>query len=410
MALGKRAREAYDRRMRTAWQRLGGTLVTAGAVLLGAGCASAPEAPPETYQRFFADAAFAAPARPVDATEVFALSPAMKRYLDIEIAPLLRQMGRQHGLVEALHSRAHLRLEYDNAVTRNAAEAFEVRAGNCLSLVVMTAALAKSLDLPISYQALVGQDSWSRSGALTFINGHVNIAIARRLIDRVEGIETGAVRLSFGSPGAGRGAALRNVDERTIVAMFMNNRAAEAVARGRLDDAYAWARAAVLEDGQFVSAYNTLGVIYQRRGAHVLAERVFRAALEVEPRNAHVMGNLVLSLEHQGRAAEAQTMAAELRRLQPHPPFAFFREGQQALREGNFRRAAQLFEREIDRAPDYHEFHFYLAVALLQMGETRSASRHLEKALASSTTREHSALYSAKLQKLRAARAPPAGS
>jgi hypothetical protein len=34
-------------------------------------------------------------------------------------------------------------------MTRNAAEAFAARSGNCLSLVIMTARFAKALDLPV---------------------------------------------------------------------------------------------------------------------------------------------------------------------------------------------------------------------------------------------------------------------
>jgi tetratricopeptide (TPR) repeat protein len=388
--------------MRNPWRRLGGTLVTAAALLLlGAGCATAPEAPPGGHERFFADAAFAAPARPVDVAEVFAMSPAMERYLKVEIAPLLRQMGRQRGLIEALHSRAHLRLEYDNAVTRNAAEAFNVRAGNCLSLVVMTAALAKALDLPISYQALVGHDSWSRSGALTFINGHVNIAIARRLIDRVEGIETDAVRLSFGSPGAGRGAALRTVEERTIVAMFMNNRAAEALLAGDADQAYAYAREAVRQDPRYAGAYNTLGVIYRQRGLHAPAEAAWRQTLALETEQRAALANLALLFEAQGRAAEAAPLRQALARLEAEPPFQQFDLGREAIARRDYAAARMHIEREMKRDPDYHEFHYWLAIALAGLGDSRAATTHLARARDNSTTREDQAIYAGKIEKLK---------
>ena len=44
-------------------------------------------------------------------------------------------------------------------------------------------------------------------------------------------------------------------------------RAAEALAGGDVGGAYWWARAAIRQDPQFISAYNTLGVIYRRHGA-----------------------------------------------------------------------------------------------------------------------------------------------
>ena len=83
-----------------------------------------------------------------------ALSDAVRDYAARQMHTLLRQRGPQQGLVDALYSKGQLKLEYDSAMTRNAAQAFEARAGNCLSLVIMTAAFAKHLGLPVRYQSV----------------------------------------------------------------------------------------------------------------------------------------------------------------------------------------------------------------------------------------------------------------
>ena len=49
----------------------------------------------------------------------------------------------------------------------------------------------------------------------------------------------------------------RDIEESTVVAMYMNNRAAEALAKGRLDDAYAWARMAIVQDPEFTELPTT---------------------------------------------------------------------------------------------------------------------------------------------------------
>ena len=55
---------------------------------------------------------------------------------------------------------------------------------------------------------------------------------------------------------------------------------------------------------------------------------------------------------------------------------------------------------EVSRAPDYHEFHFWLGLAELRLGRVDRARAALELALENSTTpREHD-LYAAKLQRL----------
>ncbi len=92
--------------------------------------------------------------RPVGAHQprhcALAVSPAMKHFVDVEIAEQLHAVGYLPGFVQALQTKGQLKLQYDAERTRNAAEAFDVRAGNCLSLVIMTAALAKQIGLVAS--------------------------------------------------------------------------------------------------------------------------------------------------------------------------------------------------------------------------------------------------------------------
>jgi tetratricopeptide (TPR) repeat protein len=375
----------------------------AAFALLG-GCANAPLAPlASAPSQLFEDSAFAAPSQPIDVAQIFAISPAMKHYLDVEIAAQLRRMGRQRGLVDALYAKAQLRLEYDTESTRNAAQAFDARSGNCLSLVVMSAALAKYLDLPIRYQALIGEESWSRSGGLSIVNGHVNIVVDKRLVDRV-GIadQESPIQLSFGTPAVGRGAALRPVSESTIEAMFMNNRAAEALVQGRIDDAYAHARQAIVVEPTYYSALNTLGVIYQRRGLAQAAERAYAYVLTHDEKHLAAMTNLARLLELQGRSDEAATWRARLARLEAEPPFHYFDLGRAALLAGDYRAAREYILREMRRDPDYHEFHFWLALALYGLGEYEEAGKHLAAARDNSTTRREQSLYSANLQALKA--------
>lgn len=379
------------------------TLVaTAALALLGACATSAPPAgPPMPPAGLFEDAAFGQPANPPDPKAVFALSPAMKHYLERDIANLVRTLGPQRALVEALHSKEKLRLEYDAELTRTAAEAFDRRAGNCLSLVVMTAALAKQLELPIAYQALVGHESWSRSGDLSFVNGHVNITVARRLVDRINAFDSDTqIRVDFGGIPVGRGQALRVVSEAMILSMFMNNRAAEYLVRGAMDDAYAHAREAVVQDPSFAGAYNTLGVIYQRRGLDAAAERAYRQALAREADHKSALQNIARLLERQGRGTEAAAFLARLAQLEREPPFTHFDRGVAAAKAGDYRTARDELLREMKRDPDYHEFHFWLAVSLYGLGEVEQARQHLSQAMKNSVTTRDLALYAAKLKSL----------
>lgn len=377
------------------------------AMLLAA-CAAVPTAtqPPS----FASDALFAPPSERVDAGQVFALSDEMRRYVAGNIAERARVKGRPVALIDALYARSELKLTYDSSVTRNAAEAFASRSGNCLSLVIMTAAFAKELGLGVRYQKVIVEDAVGRDGDIYMAIGHVNLTLAAHKTDESVGFRVGkrppeseAMTVDFLPQDELRGMRAQGISEATVVAMYMNNRAVEALARSQVDDAYWWAREAIAQAPDYLPAYNTLGVVYQRHGHPREAEPVLRHVLEREPRNTQAMSNLVAVLAAMGRGEESQRLAATLGRIDPEPPFTWYLRGMAALREGDLGTARDAFMREVARAPDYHEFHFWLAVALLGLGERDEARTHLALAMENSTTRRDHDLYATKLGRLKRA-------
>lgn len=371
-------------------------------LLLLAGCASVSTGGGQRPD-LFNDSAFRAPSEPVDTSGLFELSPEMRTYLHSPAFNLrLRERGSVHGLLDALYARNELKLEYESAMTRTAAQTYAARSGNCLSLVIMTAAFAKELGMVVRFQNVDVEETWSRSGGLYLVSSHVNLALGRRPLDAMHSIDGERLLVVdfLPSPEAAR-FRTRPLTEQDIVTLYMNNRAAESLVKERLDDAYWWARSAVSQPDAPVIAYNTLGVVYQKHGDLARAEQVFRAALEREPDSLVVMQNLVPVLAENGKAAESAALAARVARLDPNPPFRFFNDGMLAFNKGDYARAKDLFEREVERAPYNDEFHFWLAVACLRLGEQTRARDELVRAVDTSTRRDARELYSAKLMHLR---------
>lgn len=375
------------------------------ASLLGA-CGSLPTGRMDPSQTaLLRDEAFAPAAQPIRAADVFALSDEMRRFLASPAFNSSRRDEERRSLVDKLYHEQALKLEYDSSHTRNAAEAFSARSGNCLSLVIMTAAFARELGVPVYFQAADMEDSWSRNGNLMLSSNHVNITLGRRLLDRNNAYDTAFfVVVDFLPAEEIRGLRTHSIGEKTVVAMYMNNRAAEALANGQVDDAYWWTREAIRQDPGFAAAYNTLGVVYLHRGLMAEAERSFAQVLETDPRNTTALSNRVLALRTLGRQQEATQVANELARLEPHPPFQFFDLGMKAMRSGDYRTAREWFSKEVARAPYYHEFQFWLGMAELRLGNLESAKSHIEQAAENSTTHDDKAIYSAKLDHLKAMR------
>jgi len=376
-----------------------------GSVLLSCLLLVACAAPPVQRPDFLLqDELFGAPSEPIRVEDVFALSDEMRHYARAEIAGQLRANDRNRGLFDALYRKGQLKLEYDSAVTRNAAQAFAARAGNCLSLVIMTAAFARELGVEFQYQAAINDAAWSRSGSLYLRNGHINLMLGSGLRAVGNSRFDPPLMIDFLPPEELRGLRTRPIGEHRVIAMFMNNRATESLVDGRLDDAYWWARGAIGNDAAFLKTYNTLGVIYHRHKDLQQAERAFRYVLAREPANAAALANLAQLERQQGHNAEADALDRELAQVERNPPFHFFNLGLKAMENGDFKAARDLFAKEVDRDPYNHEFHFWLALADFRLGDIARARSQLALALENSTTRGDRDLYAAKLAWLRAQR------
>jgi Tfp pilus assembly protein PilF len=326
----------------------------------------------------------------------------MQRFLRSELEPLLRAEGKQRGLYEALQSRDYLRLDFDAAQTRTAAQAFQDRSGNCLSLVILSAALGRQLGLMVTFQQVIGEDSWGLSGDMVVASGHVNLVLGQRNVAAF-GDDSQSLTVDFLPTEAVRGRRSRIIQEAQVVAMFQNNRAVENLAQGRLDDAYAWAKAALLGQPAMTAAWNTLGVIYQRRGLPEFAERAYLRALADDPQEVRTLSNLAGLLREQQREEEAQAISRRVADLQPDPPFHHFRLGLAAAKAGDWAQAQEHLEKELRRDPEFQDAQAWLAQTYLALGDASRAELHLALAAKHASTAGSRAAYSAKLEHLQAA-------
>jgi hypothetical protein len=364
-----------------------------------AGCAASPPALAPA-QAEWGELHFAPPTIAPDAGAIFALSDEMRAYLQGEIASQARTKGPRRALYDALYSTRQLKVKYDDSLTRTAAQAFAARQGNCLSLLIMTAALAREMGLDVQYRSVQIDPSWSRGDALYFVSGHVNITLGRQFGEAGRSTSPG-MTIDFLPPGDTEGQRTSDIGEATVRAMYFNNRAAELLGADHVDDAYWWARAAVAADPAFDGAANTLGVVLRRHGDLQAARRVFAQLLARTPDDVLVMSNLAQTLAALGERAEAARLQARLAVLQPQPPFYYFEQGLAAMARRDYPQAKNLFQRELARDPDYHLFHFWLAQAELRLGDAAQADHQLELAMNHSTSPRDASIYAAKRDHLR---------
>lgn len=290
MTSGSQAEPAVTRCAPTLQGWLRRQWLGAGLALWLAGCAGmAPTPGVRVPHHLLDDAAFAADRFDADPARIMALSPEMRRYLAQQVAQTVRERGSLYGLVHALNDDSHLRVVYD-AATHDAHQTFVRGSGNCLSLVVMTAAFARELGLEMRFQRVLTEDvevAVEGAGLVRRV-AHVNMGLARRGTAHVRDWIT----VDFLPPPDAAKLRVEPISARRVEAMFLNNKAVEALVAGERGLAYWWARASAFHDPDFAGAYVTLGVLWSREQRPELARQALLHALRLDPGNASGRHNL----------------------------------------------------------------------------------------------------------------------
>ncbi len=365
--------------------------------LLLAGCASGdphPDAPPGDL---FADRQFAAPSAVPAVDDIFALSPEMVSTVDA----LKQQPDPKRALMALIREDGGIR--YDNRLTHNAADTFARRAGNCMSLVVMTAALADALQMPVRFQLVNAPPVWDRQGGLYLINGHVNLRLSAPYRPNEIRVNDGGVTVDFLPGNQLRGYDVVTLSRQELVARYYNNLAAEAMVEGEQDKAYHLLKAALHQEASYGDAWNTLGVLYRKAGLEAKAEAVYRHAVTLPDSELDALHNLAILLASQDRLLEWQAIHARLELKRIRNPYYHFDMGEIAYQAGEYDKAVRFYRKAVDLADYRHEFHFGLSRAYYQLGDFALSARHLHRA-EDLAPRDEQARYQMKLLALQGGR------
>lgn len=365
-------------------------------------CTTSPTQHAQQPALMFQDDLFGGVVKTVNVDEIFTLTPAMRRYLDVDLAMQRRIEGDEFALYKALYDKRQIKIDYDGRKTKTAGETFRDRSGNCLSLAIMTAAFAKAMGFPATFQHVNVRESWSNVGELYFASRHVNIVIGRRNLDipRFQD-QTSLLVIDFFPPTTPVLRIASVLSEKEVVAMYLNNRAAEKLAENKIEEAYWLARQALQNAPEYAVAYNTLGIAYWRSGHYEAARVALEFALATDPEDLNTMSNLAQIYALTGQTQKSEQLAAYVKENRPKPYLYYFRLGKKEMALGNYAKAKELFSQELTREPEHHEVHFWLALAHFHLHELQGSKQHLAQAQEFSYTEKERQLYSSKLNALR---------
>jgi Flp pilus assembly protein TadD len=354
------------------WMRL------ASIIIIMAGCASVPpseEAAVITPEQLLAGEPLLAGIDElpeiIAATDVLALNPEMRSFVDSYVDRGSTSYAKLHQLLYAVINEGGFGLKY-NDLTHTAAETFNKRNGNCLSFTNMFVAMARDAGLKVSFQEVDIPPDWTMQGDIYVLSRHMNIYVdlgyhGEHIVD----FNIDDFRSTYDR---------RRVSDDRALAHFYSNQGVERLQAGDEVEAFLFFRQAIEFDQSFAAAWNNLGALYNRGGHRDFAEASYLQAVEVQRGGLLSMSNLARLYEEKGDQERAEYYRDRVRYHRSRNPYYQYHLAREAFQERNYEQAIEYLQRAIRQKEWEDSFYFLLGLSYLQMGEEEKARRWLSKA------------------------------
>jgi len=314
--------------------------------------------------------------------EIFAIDEEMRNMVNFVLKPERDQARKAKLLVEYIFSSNHIALSYDHNANVTAIEAFHGRKANCMSLTIMAYTLATEAGLNIKFQDIEVPEYWMREGAHQLVMGHVNLLITARNKNSKKNIWSNDILQIDFDPGAAKKHFSRKViSKQTIIAMFYNNKAAEALVSFQYDTAYAYLKAATLIAPEYNSPWGNLGVLYRLTDHYELAFNTYKYALSLNPNSLSGLDNLALLFKKSGNEVQAEKIQHKIHAKRLKNPHYHALLSNEALYDGDESSAIKHLKKAIKLESKYHEFHYDLAKIYQKTSQLSLAKSSIKKAL-----------------------------
>jgi Tfp pilus assembly protein PilF len=285
------------------------------------------------------------------------------------------------------------------SVTYTATEVLTYNSGNCLSLAILTTALARVANVKIHYQLIDSHPVFEQTGSVISKEVHV-----RSILYPLSGDESAVgsdVRLYYVDYlPTRRGRLISNVADSEYQAMYYRNIAAEALADGNNTKAYWYSREALQYSPRSADALNMLAVIHRRTGDYARAEAIFLHGIALTEDRLTLLKNYRVLLTLQGRTDEAAEVLRQLEAMDDPSPFHWVNVARDSYASDDFRAAIRYYDKALALAPYLHEAWLGKALGYYQLNQPRSAREALQMAIAQVSRASTRSLYEAKLSAL----------
>lgn len=282
------------------------------------------------------------------------------------------------------------------AATYTAGQTLEFEQGNCMSLAILTTALARFAGTQVGYQLVDSTPVFQKVEDVIIRGIHVRTKLFRSLESDKNVFPHSRGLIVDYFPG-GDLRFLKNITEDEFISMYYLNIAAEFIEKDDLVNAYWHALEALKYAPHEASNINTMAVIYRRLGNDQRAEEIYKYGIEISSEKLTLLKNYHLLLKRQGRNRDANEIARKLEKIYDPSPYNWISVADSAYKKAEYSDAIKFYKKAIELAPYLQYGYLGLARVYHAQGKVEKAKSMLMNAMENNYNRENYKMYKAKL-------------
>jgi tetratricopeptide (TPR) repeat protein len=254
--------------------------------------------------------------------QIFTLDANIKKMVATTLLPVKDKKKRAIALLKHIFNSNKVALAYQSDANLTANETYYSKQANCLSLTIMAYALAKEAQLAVRFQTVNVPEFWIRNGRYNMLTGHVNLLVLLNDIPNKSNVySTKNLQIDFDPYIAKKQFSRQLIDKKTVIAMYYNNKAAQAIVAKHYQQAYAYLKSALKTKPNFSTGWGNLALLYKLNNLHQFARDTYLYALELNPNNDTALANYALLLPILGETDKALQIQKLLKRKRQKNPY-----------------------------------------------------------------------------------------
>jgi Tfp pilus assembly protein PilF len=352
--------------------------------------------PPSTSTHFFQQ-----PEDLPELEQLFYLTAKQQHFLDYFQSPEQAGYPAEERLFNYLQNKLVF-FNYESA-NSNAQQALEQLKGNCMTLALVTSALAKLVDIEVGYQVSYQQPMMDYKDNIFISSNHVRTYLYKKQTSE-DNEEEQLVRRAamvidyFPNDNDIKGEF---ISASRFHAMLYNNLAADALLQGDSDRSFFLSQKALQQDATYTPSANIIALMYYRKKALSEANLWFDYGIKLKDHQITLLTNYRDLAEKMGNRQLLRDINQRLLNSTDNNPYAWLALALEAERNKQFDDAKLYYIKLLEKAPYLHNANQALVRLYLKEQNFSSAQRTIEKAMYYAYEPARREFYNTKLEAMK---------